>query len=392
MPNLLRGLKDRGLSPTAVVAVSDDGGSSGELRRLYRMPAPGDLRNVVVALSEADPDWLELLQFRFEDNLLEGHSLGNLVLAALTRMKDGFEPAVETLCRLAQVRGRIIPAAHSRVGLVATHADGSKTTGEVSVSVSGRPITQLALHPTPEPASGDLLAAIGEADVVVLGPGSLFTSVIPPLLVPGVAQAISSSKARIVYVANLMTQPGETTDFSLGDHVGALRRHGLERLDAVLVHEGELPASVCGAYVEHGATPVRAEDFGDGVVWSADLVAAGDKLRHDPDKLAAALLENLGAVPPDSPVEAVQAEVTVVNGNGLHTRPASQIVKIANAHDADVTITHRDQVADARSIMDLILLTATQGSRLEIRGTGPDAPLVVSTLVELINQGFQEGA
>lgn len=292
MPCLLRGLKVQGADITAVVVVSDDGGSSGELRHLYDMPAPGDLRNVILSLSNADPVLVDLLQHRFEGSVLEGHPLGNLALAALTRMEGSFEAAVQTLCRILKVEGRVIPSSLDKVSLVAEHTDGTLTTGEVKVSLSDKPIRRVSLRPDPRQASSETVARVSQADLVVFGPGSLFTSIIPHLLIPGVREALEKSPARLVYVSNLMTQPGETSGFALRDHVEALMNHGLPRLDAVLCHDGRLSHSMEMAYSKTGSRPVLPEEVGQGVsVWVESLVVeGGGVLRHDPQRLATALL------------------------------------------------------------------------------------------------------
>jgi uncharacterized cofD-like protein len=293
MPVLLRGLKETVKDITAVVVVSDDGGSSGELRSLYDMPAPGDLRNVILALSEGPPELLALLRYRFDDSVLGGHNFGNLALAALMKIEGGFEEAVNALCRLCQVRGRVIPMAIQKLALVATHQDGSKSTGEVRVSSSQKPITQMNLQPQPALASEVVLKAIASANIIVFGPGSLFTSVIPHLLMPGIVEALRQSSAKIVYVANIMTEPGETTDFDLKDHVEALFRHGLPRLDAVLCHDGEIPSELEKKYQACGSVRVKAADLPSGVeLWLADLLEEGQTIRHDPKSLCFNLLDH----------------------------------------------------------------------------------------------------
>ncbi|MGE4159938.1 MAG: uridine diphosphate-N-acetylglucosamine-binding protein YvcK [Planctomycetota bacterium] len=292
MPCLLRGLKMQGADITAVVVVSDDGGSSGELRHLYNMPAPGDLRNVILSLSNADSKLVDLLQHRFEGSVLEGHALGNLALAALTRMEGSFEGAVKTLCRLLHVEGRVIPSSLDKVSLVAEHTDGTLTTGEVKVSRSDKPIRKVSLRPEPRPVPAETVAKVRQADLLVFGPGSLFTSIIPHLLIPGMKEALAESVARVVYVSNLMTQPGETSGFALRDHVSALLGHGLPRLDAVLCHEGPLSPSMEKSYFLTGSRPVLPQEVGQGVaLWVEDLASEeGGVLRHDPQRLASSLL------------------------------------------------------------------------------------------------------
>jgi len=291
MSILLKGLKEAVSDITAVVVVSDDGGSSGELRTLYNMPAPGDLRNVIAALSEADPKLLSLLQYRFDDAILQGHSLGNLAMAALTKIEGSFENAVKALCQLAKVKGQVIPMASQKLALVATHQDGSKSTGEVTVSKSQKPIVQMCLLPEPSPASKACLQAIENADLIVFGPGSLFTSVIPHLLIPGIVEALDQCSAKIIYVSNIMTEPGETTDFNLSDHVESLFRHGLNRLDAVLCHNGEIPEELENKYQLSGSQKVLPHLLSPNIkLWVENLLELGDVIRHSSQRLSKSLL------------------------------------------------------------------------------------------------------
>lgn len=291
----LSGLKALTDHLTAIVTVADDGGSSGRLRKDYDMLPPGDIRNCLVAMSAAEPLLADLFSYRFEDSLLRGHAFGNLFLAVLTRLTGDFRQAIERAREILNVRGRVIPATDRRVVLVATHPDGTKSTGEQRISRTRRPIVGLALKPDPPPVSDEIRTAIAEADLIVVGPGSLFTSIIPNLLVPGMAEAVTSARGRVVLVANLATQPGETDGFDVERHVAALREQGgLRRVDRLLVHEGAVPPETAARYGATGAELLRAPRGGEvlGVpVVRADIAheTADGKLRHHGARLSAAL-------------------------------------------------------------------------------------------------------
>ncbi|MBI4577417.1 MAG: YvcK family protein [Planctomycetes bacterium] len=302
MATLLRGLRRHTERITAVVTVGDDGGSSGRLRKELLVLPPGDIRNCLVALSEADPLRAELFQYRFEESDLKGHTLGNLLITALTKLTGDFARAVREAGRLLEVRGRVIPCTCDRVALVAHHRDGTKSTGEVEISRSSLEILEVEWKPRPGRLSPDIAEAIGEADLFVLGPGSLYTSVIPNLLVEGMLDAIRARGRTVAYVCNIMTQPGETIGYTLSDHVDAIRRHTRgDFVDVVFAHEGPIPDDVLDRYLESGAGPVRVDpDRCPGVrVLPGDFLGsnapvagspAGPVVRHDGERLAWALM------------------------------------------------------------------------------------------------------
>src|SRR5271170_5076034 len=252
LSTLLRGLKEyvvrrRDQHPTlkrpitdlaAIVTVTDDGGSSGRLRRENRILPPGDIRNCMVALSKDEALLTRLFQYRFNAGRgLRGHNFGNLFLAALTHVTGDFAEAVRVSSKVLAVRGRIFPSTLSNVHLVATLANGKRVQGETRISHSTVPIRKIALNPQrvrPLPAA---IEAIQQADIILMGPGSLFTSIIPNLLIPEIDHAVARSKAPRVYIANLMTQPGETTHYALGDHLHAIAHHVRGRVvDAVVAN------------------------------------------------------------------------------------------------------------------------------------------------------------
>lgn len=292
---LLRGLKHYTSNITAVVTVSDDGGSSGRLRGDMGILPPGDIRNCVLALADTEPLLEKLFQYRFSGGELEGHSFGNLLIAAMTSITGDFQLAIKEFSKVLAVRGRVMPVTTSDVTLVAELEDGSVVAGESSVGRCGCEIRSLRLEPPNVQPLPEVLQAIQDADVVVLGPGSLFTSVIPNLLVAGMSQAIASSVATKVYICNVMTQPGETTQFTASQHVAALQRFANARIiDYVLVNTGKIRSDLLTKYRAKDAIPVsvdmhRLNQLGVRVV-ADDFLHQGEVVRHDPDKLARSVM------------------------------------------------------------------------------------------------------
>ncbi len=310
---LLSGLKQHvgnGITDlAAIVAVTDDGGSSGRLRRDLGLLPPGDIRNCIAALAD-DTDLLaRLFQFRFGSGEgLSGHSFGNLFLAALTELTGDFPQAIVTAERILNVRGRILPATLASVQLRGFGVSGKVFEGESLIGQSHERLTRIELVPSSPPAYPPALAALAAADLIVLGPGSLYTSILPNLLMPGVAAALRAATRRgapVVLLLNLMTQPGETDGLEGIDHLAVLEEHlGAGLLDAVLAHAGELSESRLAPYRAEGSAPVeidRALLALRGIeLIEADLVADDGLVRHDPAKLAAAvvaLLEKLAPRP-----------------------------------------------------------------------------------------------
>ncbi|HVG07259.1 MAG TPA: uridine diphosphate-N-acetylglucosamine-binding protein YvcK [Thermoanaerobaculia bacterium] len=302
---LLRGLKhytgsDRLRQLTGVVTVTDDGGSSGRLRREFGVLPPGDIRNCLVALADDEDLLARLFQYRFPngDGLL-GHSFGNLFLTALTGITGDFHQAILTAESILSVRGKICPATVQDVRLRARGASGKVYEGESAIGTSGEAIEGLELDPPAPPAFPPAVTALEKADLILLGPGSLYTSIIPNLLIPGIRQAVNKSPARTVLLLNLMTQPGETDGMTGLDHLRALERFaGRGLVDDVLVSSSEIPGQLLEHYAETGSEPVlieRAEVEALGIrVVEADLLAPGDEfIRHDPPKLAEAVMELL---------------------------------------------------------------------------------------------------
>ena len=282
---------------TAVVTVTDDGGSSGRLRRALRVLPPGDVRNCLVALSEDEALMSRLFQYRFVTGWgLRGHNLGNLFLAGLTELTGDFAEAVRLSSEVLAVQGRIYPSTTTNVHLEAELENGQRVSGETKISRSRSRISRIQLAPADCHPLPDTLEAIADADVITLGPGSLFTSIVPNLLVRGVAEAVIASRAVKVYVGNLMTQPGETTGFTAAGHIRAIYSHSpAPFFHYALLNSGEIPAQAQQRYRKEQAEPVAADleevrRLGVEPVL-ADLTAPGTLVRHDPARLASEILE-----------------------------------------------------------------------------------------------------
>jgi uncharacterized cofD-like protein len=282
---------------TAVVTVTDDGGSSGRLRRDFDLLPPGDIRNCMVALSEDSALMSRLFQYRFEAGVgLKGHSFGNLFLMALTQVMGDFPDAVRVSSEVLNIAGRIYPSTNANVVLEAQMADGSRILGETRISRSRQRIERVRLVPPQAKPLDATLEAIAEADVITLGPGSLFTSVVPNLLVKGIPQAIRNSRAVKAYFVNLMWQPGETERFRASDHVQALHRHARGRfLDYAVVNVRPVTSAVKKRYAREAALPVENDMealFRMGLkVMAGKLALVTDVVRHDPAATAGVVLK-----------------------------------------------------------------------------------------------------
>ncbi|MFS0724700.1 gluconeogenesis factor YvcK family protein [Paenibacillus sp. 1P07SE] len=289
---MLRGLKEKPLDITAIVTVADDGGSSGRLRQELQIPPPGDIRNVLSALADVEPLLEEMLNYRFHNGAgLAGHSLGNLMLAALTEISGDFVSGIRELSRVLAVRGRVLPAADQAIVLRAEMADGTYVTGESSITKANKRIKRIFIDPPDVEPLEDAVTALQEADAILVGPGSLYTSILPNLLVPRLAQTIEESEAIKLFVCNVMTQPGETDGYSVSDHLNAVRDHvGHHLFDYVLVNNSDIPQDVQLRYAEQGAKPVKLdleEVRREGYKVIADrLVYFHTYLRHDAVRLS----------------------------------------------------------------------------------------------------------
>jgi uncharacterized cofD-like protein len=281
----------------AVVTVTDDGGSSGRLRREYSVLPPGDLRNCMVALSEDEALLGRLFQYRFHSGRgLRGHSFGNLFLTALCNVTGDFTRAVRVSSEVLAIRGRIFPSTNQLVSLEAALENGKVIAGETRIGATRIPIRRVRLVPRKVKPPAEVLEAIAAADLILLGPGSLFTSIIPNLLVLGVAEAIEKSRATRVYIANLMTQPGETLGYTLGDHVRAIHQHtGRKIIDCIVLNNRPLAPEVLRRYRSQGAEPVlidHSELRRMGLECVSDnLLEVHGVVRHNSSRLASLLIE-----------------------------------------------------------------------------------------------------
>jgi len=281
----------------AIVTVADDGGSSGRLRQAYRVLPPGDIRNCLLALADSGSTMATIFNFRFnggED--VGGHSLGNLILTALGQLERDFSHAVERGGEILAIRGRVFPSTLEDVTLKAEFDDGSQVEGESRIAAVRRPIRRVCLHPEGARALPEALEAITQADLVIIGPGSLYTSLIPILLVKQLADALAASAARVVLIMNLMTEPGETDGYTAVDHLLALRRHAPRvAVHDVLLNTTPIPEKLVECYAAAGAAPITPDAdllraLGCQPV-ERDLLSTGPKIRHDPHKLGKVLLE-----------------------------------------------------------------------------------------------------
>ncbi|MBS4208419.1 YvcK family protein [Bacillus sp. FJAT-50079] len=298
---LLRGLKKFPVDLTAIVTVADDGGSSGRLRDEMEIPPPGDVRNVLAALSDVEPLVEEMFQHRFNtSNELSGHSLGNLIIAALTSITGDFVHAVQEMSRVLNVRGKVLPAANQSVVLHAEMEDGTIVSGESKIPEAGKKIKRVFLTPEIIQPLQETIRAIREADLIVIGPGSLYTSILPNLLVPSLGEEVCRAKAKKVYICNLMTQAGETLGFTASDHLEALYRH-MKRpfIDVMLVNNEEVPLEFRNRYKEECAQPVmfdvdRLVALGMKVIYDQIISFDQGLIRHDTEKVAHILYSLLG--------------------------------------------------------------------------------------------------
>lgn len=290
---LLRGLKLKPIDITAIVTVADDGGSSGRLRDELKIPPPGDIRNVLAALSDVEPLVEEMFQHRFnKGNNLVGHSLGNLILAAMTNITGDFFHAVTEMSKVLNVRGKVLPAANRSVILNAEMNDGSIVKGESKIPYAGKEIKRVFLTPKKIEPLPETVEVIREADLIIIGPGSLYTSILPNLLVPKIGREVCKAKAKKVYICNVMTQAGETLSYSASDHVKALYDHmNCKFIDTILVNDAEIPSEIKEIYEKELAKPVhydidKLKGLGLDVMVDRIIAYENNVIRHDTKKVA----------------------------------------------------------------------------------------------------------
>lgn len=298
LSNVLLGLKEYSANITAIVTVADSGGSSGRLREEFNIVAPGDIRNCLVALADAPALMGELFQFRFSENSqLKGHNFGNLFLTAMVQLTGGdFERAVKESSKVLAIRGKVLPSTVSNVHLIAEHEDGSRTEGEAKIPHSNSRIKRLLLTPVDAEPTQEALQEIRTAEVIIFGPGSLYTSIIPNLVIKGMPEAIVQSSAFKIYICNVMTQSGETDGYSASDHLKAILEHSHKDLvDACIINNAIPSKEMLGRYEREFSYPVRADAeklraLGCRVL-ETDLLSMNDYVRHDSQKLTKALIK-----------------------------------------------------------------------------------------------------
>jgi len=293
---LLSGLKEYTSNITAIVTVADDGGSSGRLRRQFDILPPGDIRNCLVALADAPTLMRDLFQFRFDQSSeLSGHSFGNLFITVMTRLTGDFEKAIKETSKVLALRGQVIPSTLNNVALVAQHKDGTITEGEDRIPKAHLPIDKVYLRPGSSVATPEAIKAIEEAQIIILGPGSLYTSIIPNLLIKEITDSIVASGAIKIYVCNAMTQLGETDGYSASDHIKALIRHSHARIfDYCILNTEEISKDAFKRYAQEDSYPVvndtkKIESMGYRII-EDDIIIAKEVVRHDPLKLAKVII------------------------------------------------------------------------------------------------------
>ena len=290
---LLRGLKKYPLEITAVVTVADDGGSSGKIRSDMNIPSPGDIRNVIAALSDVEPYLEKMFQYRFDSGEVKGHPVGNLMIAAMTDIHGDFSTAVKVMSRILNVRGTVLPTTNDIATLNAVLSDGEIIRGESSITKAGGVIDHVYITPSRVKPNEDVLKAIEEADYIIMGPGSLYTSIIPNLVISNVSEKIRESKAKKIYVCNVMTQHGETDNYSVCDHIVAINKHVEENIfDLVIANSREFDDSILSKYHKEKQEPVKIdhekiEELGIKLIKNNDVgIVDNNTIRHNAEKVS----------------------------------------------------------------------------------------------------------
>ncbi len=301
---ILRGLKEISTEITAIVTVADDGGGSGVLREDLGMLPPGDVRNCILALANKEPIIQDLFQYRFEEGRLKGQNFGNLMIAAMVGISDSFESAIRKISDIFAITGEVYPVSEDDIVLYAKLDDGATVVGESNIPLEvlkrGSEIEKIWIEPSDASTSDIILKRIEEADVIVLGPGSLYTSIIPNLLVPDVTKAINKSEASVFYISNIMTQPGETDTLTAGEHLDLLFKHtDLTHVDFMIVNSGEISTDSIRRYEKEEATPVRYESTDEVHLLSHNVTLIEGNfvdikkgyIRHDAPDIAEVILQ-----------------------------------------------------------------------------------------------------
>ncbi|MBF0714258.1 YvcK family protein [Gemella sp. GH3] len=295
---LMRGLKNYPLDITAIVTVADDGGSSGKIRSDMNIPSPGDIRNVIAALSDVEPHLEKMFQYRFDIGEVSGHPVGNLMIAAMADIYGDFSTAVKVMSKILNVKGTVLPTTNDIATLNARMKNGEIVRGESSITEYGGNIDEVYITPKTVKPTNYVLKAIEESDYIIIGPGSLYTSIIPNLVIDGIAEKIVSSKAKKIYVANVMTQSGETTGYSVSDHIKAINKHvGANLFDLVIANSKDIDNNILLKYYESGQEKVELdydelEKLDIEVISDEDIVKIdGTNIRHNTEKVAELIYE-----------------------------------------------------------------------------------------------------
>ena len=290
---LLRGLKKYPLEITAIVTVADDGGSSGKIRSDMNIPSPGDIRNVIAALSDVEPYLEKMFQYRFDSGEVKGHPVGNLMIAAMTDIHGDFSTAVKVMSRILNVRGTVLPTTNDIATLNAVLSTGEIIRGESSITEAGGVIDHVYITPSRVKPNEDVLKAIEEADYIIMGPGSLYTSIIPNLVISKVSEKIRESNAKKIYVCNVMTQHGETDNYTVSDHIVAINKHVEENIfDLVIANSREFDDSILSKYHKEKQEPVKIDqekikELGIKLIKNNDVgIVDNNTIRHNADKVS----------------------------------------------------------------------------------------------------------
>jgi len=290
LSTLLEGLKQKTDNLTAVVTVTDDGGSSGRLRKDFNIPPPGDIRNCIVSLADSNSLISELFQYRFGGSSdLSGHSFGNLYIAAMTAITGSFARAILETSRILAIRGEVLPSTLENVVLGAKLMDGKSILGQTKIVDYPSPIKEIFLVPGNPPAHEGVIKALTEADLIILGPGSLFSSIIPNLLINGVAEAIKRSRAKKVCICNIMTQPGETDGFTVCDHLFTVEKYLGYRINHLVINNGKISEKLIKKHTKKNSFEIKD---GRTEVIKADVVSNKEFARHDPVKITDVIFES----------------------------------------------------------------------------------------------------
>ena len=296
LSTLLEGLKYWTKDITAIVTVTDDGGSSGRLRKDFNILPPGDIRNCIVSLAEPNSLISELFQYRFKGKSdLSGHSFGNLFITAMTEITGSFAKGILEASHVLAIKGKVLPSTLENVVLGAKFTDGTQVLGQTKIVAYSNPIEKVFLVPDNPPAYTGVLKTFKEADIIILGPGSLFSSIIPNLLVKGVAQSIKKSKARKIYICNIMTQPGETDNFTVADHLFAVEKYLGCNIDYLIINSGKIAENMVKKHVRKNSFVVVDDSnklIDRSRIIREDIVSNKDHVRHDPEKISRVIFES----------------------------------------------------------------------------------------------------